>query len=385
MKNKLEYILKHNNAAQGAYKTIMGGLFRAAGRVVPIDDKLVLFSSFSGKRYDDSPRVIFEEMRRRKECEGFTFVWAFNSPDDFDVEGAQKVKMDSLAYFNVALRAKYWVTNVNIERGLSFKKPETRYLNTWHGTPIKTIGNAVEGRSDYDFSYVDVITADGAYFKERMVKDFKANPDSVLCCGRPCDDRLFDDCFRGDREAAKRSLGIDPSAKVILYAPTWRESTDAGSSYSFAPPIHFEQWKKELGEDVVILFRAHSIMSEVLGLVFDEKVIDVSNHPDVNDLMLASDVLVSDYSGIMFDYSILGRPIVCYCYDYEEYSSLRGMYFDVRDYLTSVSSEDALLECLKVMDVEEEERKAVRFFETFAGYGGNGTKECVDALLRAAD
>lgn len=382
MKGRIEYILKHSNLLQFLYKNVVGFLFRFVGIFIRTDENLALFSSYSGKRFDDSPRFIFELMKQRDDCSSIKMVWAFNNPEEIDVVGAEKVKMDSPRYFFVALKAKYWITNVNIERGLRFKKKETVYLNTWHGTPIKTIGNAVSGRSDYDFSHVNLISSDGPYFSQRMIKDFNANPDAILSCGRPCDDALFNKDYDSKQREAREKIGVAEGKFVILYAPTWRDSTDGGSSYAFAPPINFLTWKKRLGEDVVILFRAHSITNKVLGLAFDDQILDVSDYRDVNDLILASDVLISDYSGIYFDYAITGKPMISFCYDYDEYSNIRGMYFDVREYLTSFSDEDGLLSYLVSSDLIEDREKTRIFFETFSGFGGNATAECVDAVLR---
>ena len=380
MKSKIEFLIKHNPAVQSLYRGVVGAVFRLWGKGVHLEDKTVLFSSFSGKRYDDSPRCIFEAMRDDPRFEGFAFIWALNNPEEFDIPGAVKVKMDSPAYFRAALRSKYWVTNVNIERGLRFKNPRTVYLNTWHGTPVKTIGNAVKGRTDYDFSSVDVITSDGPFFTGVMTRDFGALPENVIECGRPCDDALFRLRNKGTAEF-KRKLGIDEAKEVILYAPTWRESLDGGASFNFKPPIDISRWRDFLGKDKVLLFRAHSIMSKVLDVEFDERVVDVTSYPDINDLILASDCLISDYSGTYFDYAITGKPMFCFCYDYEEYSSQRGLYFDVRNHITSFTNEGALLSYLANFDREAEIAKTEHFLKEFSGAGGDAVSTCISALV----
>ncbi len=380
MKNKIEYLLKHNMAIQAVYKAVMSAVFKGIGFFIKTDDALALFSSYSGKRFDDSPHAIFEEMRAREECKEFKFVWAFNSPEDFEIPEAQKVKMDSLSYFITALKAKYWITNVNIERGLHFKKRSTVYLNTWHGTGAKKVGNAVSGRNDYDFSSVDIISSDGPLLNEIMIRDFNANEDSLLLCGRPREDSLY--AFTsGDSKRIRSNLGISEGAKVVLYAPTWRESTDGGLSFDFAPPVHIDKWKSLIGDDTVILFRAHSIMTKVFNIEDSDYVIDCSDYQVLNELMFISDILISDYSGIFMDFSIQGKPIFSFAFDFDEYMNNRGVYFDTRDYITTFYDEDSMIEYLHCFDYEAEAEKAKYFFNKFAGYGGNASKTCVDRML----
>ena len=289
--------------------------------------------------------------------------------------------MDSLAYFIVALKAKYWITNVNIERGLKFKKRETVYLNTWHGTPIKYIGNAVSGRSDYDFSTVDIISSDGEFFTQRMIEDFNARPESILTCGRPGDDALFDPDFIKRRAEIRERLGIKEGSLTILYAPTWRESTDGGATFSLEPPLNVCSWKDIYGLDCTVLFRAHSMTDTVGGMRSAGSIVDVSDYPDVNELMIASDLLISDYSGIYFDYAITGKPMLCYCYDFDDYSQSRGMYFDIRNHLTSFDNEIALVNYLSNIDFDYERQKTRDFLFTFSGEGGHGAPACIDRLL----
>ena len=118
--------------------------------------------------------------------------------------------------------------------------------------------------------------------------------------------------------------------KVILYAPTWRESTDGGASCDLKPPIDLDKWKERLGKDCVVFIRAHVNTREMLGIKYDDVIRNGSDYPAVNDLLMMADFLISDYSSIIMDYCILGRPIVCFGYDYEEYNKARGgFYFDL--------------------------------------------------------
>ena len=380
MKQRIVYLLKHSVLIQKIYKITMSAVFRFLGIFVVTDEKLILFSSFMGSNFNDSPKVIYEYIKSHEEFSGYECVWAFEHPEKFSC--LKTVKIDTLKYFLTALKAKYWVTNTNIERGLSFKKKKTVYLNTWHGIALKKIGNDCPGRKDYNFNSLDFLCVSGRYDEEVFRTAFSAKESSYLRCGMPRNDRLWkaDD---SERLAMREKLGIRGDKKVILYAPTWRDSVDGGKSYAIKLPIDFDRWKKELGEDYVVFFRAHHITTKVLDVQFDEFIRDASDYPDVNDLMIASDLLITDYSAIAFDFSILCRPILCYAYDYDTYLAERGTYFDMNEKYPnkSIKTEDELLSRISALDVETEAEKTKAFRDNFIEYKTDSARTCVEALL----
>lgn len=378
MRQRLIYILKHNAAIQAIYRLVMSFVFRVMGAFIPTDENLVLFVSFMGLNFNDSPKAIYDYMQAHPEYKGYRCVWAFEDPSKFpDLE---TVKIDTPAYFKTALRAKYWITNTNIERGLRFKKKNQKYLNTWHGIALKYIGNDVTGRNDFNFDTVDHLCVCGDY-DERVYKSaFRAKESSYLKVGLPRNEELWNVTDEKKAEM-RRKLDIPTDKKVILYAPTWRESTDGGKSYEIKPPIHFDEWKKELGDRYVVLFRAHHQTTKVLGVRYDEFVREASSYPAVNDLMTAADILITDYSAIAFDYSILCRPIFCYAYDYDTYLAERGTYFQIDDKYPNKScrTEEELLARIKGIDYKAECANTKRFRDEFIQYGIGATEACVKA------
>lgn len=378
MRQRLIYILKHNLIIQKIYRVIMSFVFRGWGALLPIDESLVIFVSFMGMGFNDSPKAIYDYLKAHPEYKQYRCVWAFEHPEKFpDLE---TVKIDTPAYFKTALKAKFWITNTNIERGLRFKKKNQVYLNTWHGIALKYIGNDVKGRNDFNFDTVDHLVVSGDYDEQVWKSAFNAKESTYLRCGMPRNEELW----RADDEKRKlmrAKLSIPADKKIILYAPTWRESTDGGKSYEIKPPIHFDVWKKELGTEYIILFRAHHQTTKVLGVMYDEFVRDVSEYPAVNDLMIASDMLITDYSAISFDYSILCKPILCYAYDYETYLAERGTYFDIDDRYPNKScrTEEELLARIRGIDYELECSNTKRFREAFIQYGIGATEACVKA------
>ena len=378
MRKRLIYILKHNAFIQAVYRILMSFLFRIIGFFIRIDENLVLFVSFMGMNFNDSPKAIFDYMQSHSEYQKYHCIWAFEYPEKFpDLE---TVKIDSPAYFKAALKAKYWITNTNIERGLHFKKKSQKYLNTWHGIALKYIGNDVAGRNDFNFDSVDYLCVCGDY-DERVYKSaFSAKESSYLRCGLPRNEELWN-ITDEKRWIVRQKLNIPKEKRVILYAPTWRESTDGGKNYVIKPPIHFEKWKRELGDEYIVLFRAHHQTTKVLGVQYDDFVWNASDYPAVNDLMIASDILITDYSAIAFDYSILCKPIFCYAYDYETYLAERGTYFQIDEKYPNKScrTEDELLNKIRSMNYQKECENTKRFRNDFIQYGVGATKACVEA------
>ena len=380
MRQRLAWILKHNMLIQRIYRICMSMVLRFVGIFVTTDEQLVLFSSFMGSHFNDSPKAIYDYMQAHPQYRKYNCVWAFEKPEDYPF--LSTVKVDTLKYFMTALRAKYWVTNTNIERGLSFKKKSTVYLNTWHGVALKKIGNDCPGRKDYNFDSVNFLCVSGDHDERVFRTAFNARENSYLRCGMPRNDELWQ-ATAEQKAVYREKLGIPAGKKVILYAPTWRDSVDGGKTYTLQPPIHFADWKDRLQDQYVVLFRAHHITTKVMGIQFDDFVRDASDYPSVNELMIASDMLITDYSAIAFDYSILCRPILCYAYDYDTYLADRGTYFDIDEEYPAKScrTEQELLDRLCTVDYEHESVQVQKFRETFVNYGGNATQICVEKVF----
>lgn len=380
MRQRLIYILKHNALVQKIYRVVMSFVFRVWGLFLSTDENLVLFVSFMGKGFNDSPKAIYDYMKKDPECQRYRCVWAFENPEKYP--DLDTLKIDSFQYFKMALKAKYWITNTNIERGLRFKKKGQIYLNTWHGIALKHIGNDCPGRKDFNFDTVDYLVVSGDYDEKVWKSAFHAKENTYLRCGMPRNEGLWR-ANEATRQSMRKKLGLSADKKVILYAPTWRESADGGRSYEIKPPIHFADWEKQLGKEYIVLFRAHHQTTKVLGVQFNAFVRNVSDYPDVNDLLIASDLLITDYSAIAFDYAILCKPIFCYAYDYDTYLVERGTYFEMDDFYPNKScrTEEELLARIQRMDYKMECARTRLFRDRFIQYGLGATEACVKAVF----
>lgn len=378
MHDKIAYLIKHYIWIQRIYRFVFSNLLQFVGWFVKTNDKMVLFSSYGGKNYGDSPKVLFEAMKNDSRFADYKYVWAFEKGCSHNVEGAKVVTIDSLDYFLTALKSKVWITNVNIERGLNFKKKGTVYLNTWHGTGPKKGGNAVAGRSDYDFSKVNILCIDGRYMHDVMTEYFGATEECFLYSGRPREDELFTFTDE-DRLRIKDQLGISKEKKVILYMPTWREYTPQGINYNF--------WHKVLGEDYVVLVRAHHFTNDIQRIENDKFFIDVTEYTNVNELYHVADILVSDYSSAFFDYGLLDKPMFCYAYDYDRYNKEYGLFMDLaHEFPRGIKkNEEELLVAIKNIDYKQYAKECSDYCHSYVEHDGQATIACLNRLNELLD
>jgi CDP-glycerol glycerophosphotransferase len=351
-------------------------------RANPVEPKSALFKAYSGRNYADSPRAIYEAMLRDARFDEFTLYWVFREPiarslaaRGYDVRGldasagsgltadlevvfgeqaladlrrATIVVWGSPEHNRAHARSAYWFCNTVIPWHIAPRKDQA-YVQMWHGTPLKKLGNDIEPAMARNALYswrqthrryaregqrITYLVTPSRFASDKLSSAFafseKDRAEKILELGYPRNDAL-----RGvdDRvaDAIRVRLGIPKDKRVVLYAPTWRDDQHSSAlGYTLELPADFERLRSELGEDHVLLFRTHYL----IGNRFDFEryggfVIDVSAVSDVNDLYVVSDVLVTDYSSVFFDYANLERPIVFYMYDLDEYATnMRGLYVD---------------------------------------------------------
>ena len=371
----------------GIYYYIISFIISIIKIFVKPDEKLVLFVSYGGKKYEDSPRDIYEAMQTDQRFADYKLVWAFINPSLFDIGKGHKIRIDTFQYYRTALKARVWITNVSVTRGLKFRGINTFSLNTWHGTAIKKIGEDSftkdSFRSKNKDRRADVFLAQSNYDQKVYSSAFRIPIESVALTGFPRNDSLVNGNNRVHIYELKTKLGIPDEKKVILYAPTYRDYQKvSGNNCYFKPAINLNNFRTLLGKDYFLIVRAHHAVSKIMDVVENDFVKDFSSYPFLNDILLISDILISDYSGILFDYSVLERPIICYTYDFDTYYRERGMYMDIRKELPYANDEDSLLNCILNIDYEEMSKKTVQFKNKYVQKYGNSSKNVLDLIYR---
>lgn len=388
MKQKLIDFIKYNKIIFFLYNRLGSLLIRFVGLFIPINEKKILFVSFGGRKYDDSPQSIYEKMITMPQFRDYEFVWAFTDTNKKIPGNARMVKIDSLSYFHEALSARFWIINVSAERGLNFKKKGTTCVNTWHGVPLKRIyGEENEKQKEKGKrkpEKFDLICSQSTYDQEIFARIFQLDKNDVIISDLPRNDCLlkYSDTAL---DSIRRSLGIPKDKKIILYMPTYREyERDSSNACLFLPPVDFKFWKEKLGDQYVLLFRAHYLVVKSMEIENDEFIKDVSNYPQLSDLYAVSDILISDYSSAFIDYAILERPEFCFAYDYEQYKEKRGFYVELNEILPCdiLRDEHELINAIVNMDYEIGCAKTKKFKQQFAPVAGNATERVINEVLK---
>ena len=325
--------------------------YRSVYQQIPIDEKLVLFESFLGKQFACSPRAIYEAMKNDHRFDDYKFVWVFRKADAMRKrigdERTIVVKYNTRRYFRMYAQAKYWVTNWRLPDCL-IKKEGQICVQTWHGTPLKKIGmdltiegNATtsqkKGHALYlnDAKKYDYFVSPSRFCTEVFSSAFGLNildkRDILIESGYPRNDALFN--FTDDDVLEiKNQLNIPLEKKVILYAPTWRDNQyTQGVGYSFDLDKEVISFLEHVPDDTIVLMRLHYLVANSVDLTqFGSKIRNVSSYEDINNLYLISDILITDYSSVFFDYADLKRPIVFFMYDLQEYeNNIRDFYIEL--------------------------------------------------------
>lgn len=377
----MEYI-KHNKFVYRVFYRIGSLLLGIIGICLHPKNNLILFNSFGGKKFDDSPKEIYELMKKDERFKTYDLVWAFHNPDDYP-EVEQKIKSDSISYFIQALQARCWISNSSIQRGLNFKGKRTYSFNTWHGTPLKKMGKDSDQRAENRIMQnCDAILAQSVYEIEKMSIATEVPREKYLLLGLPRNDR-FASITEKERLKIREELGLSKYKRIILYTPTFRDYLlDGKSRCCLDIPIDFEYWERMLGENYLFLIRAHYEIASHTDIPQNGKWKDVSSYHCLSDLMIASDILISDYSSIFFDYSILNRPMFHFTYDYEEYEKKRGLYFDIRTELSGAANGYRLADLIANMNEKNEVKKCSRFRERYVEAYGNSTMASADWIYK---
>ncbi|WP_327290909.1 bifunctional glycosyltransferase/CDP-glycerol:glycerophosphate glycerophosphotransferase [Streptomyces sp. NBC_01198] len=300
----------------------------------PVDPDLVVYAAYWNRGVSCNPAAIYRKaVEIAPHLHG---VWVVNKRDrDALPPGVDHVVVNSRRYWDVLARAGFLVNNANFT-GQVTKRPEQRYVQTHHGTPLKHMGMDLRARpavgkgmsfgrlldhaDQWDYSLVSNQHS-AEVFDRVYPSGYRTLP-----TGYPRND-VFYTSGPDDVRRARRALGLADGTTAILYAPTHRDY-----QREFVLPLDLERLARELGPGYTLLVRAHYFYGQspqFEALHPAGAVVDVSAHPSVEELCLASDALVTDFSSLMFDYANLDRPIVVHAADWAAYQAARGVYFDL--------------------------------------------------------
>ena len=350
-----------------------------------------VYNSFEG-RYSDSPRALYEALRRRGGDHEHLWLADPAHADAFP-EAVRTAEYATPSGLEAVQSADVLIANTHTDIVWT-KREDAVYLQTWHGTPLKRIHWDVlwapEGRLErlsHDVARWSYLISPNHVSTPLLRRAFRYEGE-VLETGYPRNDVLSAPDRDEIRAAVRAELGIPAGRRVVLYAPTWRDDeVFAGGQDEFRLAFDVDAFAEQLGDDHVLLLRLHYMLTGRLRAAEHPAVRDVSFYGDISRLYLAADVLVTDYSSTMFDFAVTGRPILLYTYDLSDFADrVRGFYFDLAPVapgpLLSTTQEvlDALRDLPAVGDRHAE--RYARFRKRFCHFeDGHASDRVLDRLL----
>jgi CDP-glycerol glycerophosphotransferase (TagB/SpsB family) len=308
-----------------------------AARELPLLDT-VLFETFAGKASGDNPGALCRELLGRDEDLELVYSVIDRSVDV--PAGVRKVVRFSREYFELLGRARYLLVNASLP--YFFRKREGQlYLQTWHGTPLKRIAHDRVHLDFFNWHHRhqlliardgwDYLLSQSAFCTESLSSAFRYSG-PVLELGYPRNDVMVAPGHEEVRARTRRHLGIADSTRVVLYAPTWRDNLRVGRVFDKVLYLEPERLVDALGDSVVLVRGHYNSVKAAEDVDPDRRIIDVTRYPDIADLYLAADCLVTDYSSVFFDFSLTDKPMVFLAPDLHAYrDDNRGFYLDYHE------------------------------------------------------
>lgn len=370
-------------------------LYRSKFLKKPVVKNRIMFETFFGKSYSDSPKYIYEYIAKTYPGK-YELIWVLNERTKLPY-GGKRVKRFSLKYMYYLATSKYFVYNV---RQPSFfkKRKGTVFFETWHGTPLKKLAfdlDEVFGASPNYKKQIykqsrswDYLLAANQFSSDTFRRCYRY--DGKMCeCGYPRNDIMHAENRDEMAAKVKKELNIPADKKVLLYAPTWRDDECYGhGQYKFELKLDLNRMKERLGDDYIVLLRTHYYIADSIDTtVYGDFTRNVSRYSDISELYLVSDIIITDYSSVFFDFANLKRPMLFYTYDLDKYRDiLRGFYIDMEKELPGplLFTTDEVIDSILNIDAVTAKyaERYDEFYERFCGWeDGHGAEKCAKMIL----
>ncbi|QQZ10349.1 bifunctional glycosyltransferase/CDP-glycerol:glycerophosphate glycerophosphotransferase [Heyndrickxia vini] len=392
---RFHHLARNVKRAIGSRRKIYVQLYRSIFMKMSLQERTIVLESFLGKNYSDSPKYIYEYMINNNM--DYKFVWVFNQTGKKIPGNAKQVKRFSLAYYYYLGRAKYWVSNSRMPLHLN-KRPDNVYLQTWHGTPLKKLvfdmNDIYSANPNYKKHFYqqsrrwDYLISPNQYSSDIFRRAFKFDK-TMLEYGYPRNDILYQKNNKEYIQLLKARLNIPLDKKVVLYAPTWRDDEfyEPGK-YKFNLKLDLQKMREQLGDEYVVALRMHYFIADEIDTTgLDGFAYNFSKYDDIAELYLLSDILITDYSSVFFDYANLKRPILFFTYDLEKYrDTLRGFYINIENEVPGplLKTSDEVIDAIANIEGIKNNYKNVygQFYEKFCNWDdGEASKKVVEKVF----
>jgi len=356
-----------------------------------LNANIVLYQSYQGKSMTGNPYAVFKELLKNKKL---THVWALDNemninPDYTNLDNVKFVTIHSDEYLKYLTTAKYLINNTSFP--YYFQKMDTQiYINTWHGTPLKTLGLDIKDTQPTAHANIqrnllqtDYLVMPNAFTAEKLLGSHDCKSifnGKIMNTGYPRVDLTLS--FSSDE--MKERLGVGRSKKIILYAPTWRGQVGSETDTSKKLLDEINHLKQHVSEGYAVMLKAHYFTYNY----FKENDLEhlcVPDGIDTNELLSAVDILITDYSSIFFDFLPTKRPVIFYADDFEDYQKTRGFYIDTNTLPGPICKDlkDLVLKINSLQDIiSEYKEKYDAFLQTYCSNDdGHATQRFIDVIF----
>lgn len=359
-------------------------------RVFPIKKNKVVVSCYDGKGYGDHGKYICNELLTRDA--DLEIVWLSGNPEDVFPAGVRPVKFRSIRAVYEQVTAKIWIDNKR-KKDFVRKRKGQYYIQVWHGgLGIKKVEMDAQDKltpeyvrwAKYDSKIADLFVAESEWTYEYYKRVFWYDGE-IMKCGAPREDILFTQ----DETVLDRvysALNLPKDYKLLLYAPTFRNNLSENlSEYDLYWDALLDSMQEKFGGKWMGLIRLHPNVSKLSkNLRFPDRVINVTDYPDMQELLVASACVVTDYSSCLFEFGITKRPGFTYAADYEAYTKERDVMFDCRQLpFPFAQSSEELINNVKNFDEATYQMEMHAFYHDYLRMyeGGNASKAIVDKII----
>ncbi|MEC0721885.1 glycosyltransferase [Bacillus haynesii] len=364
---------------------------------LPIKEKTVFYEAYHGRSISGNCYAIFLKLVQDKDFKDYHHVWVINDISDPMVEELKRnyqnvsfTSVDSNHYLKYLATSKYLINDTSFPFYF-VKRDEQIYINTWHGTPLKTLGLDIKNRGmsthkniQRNLLHSDYLISPNQFTYEKLLKShdiYEIYAGKVADIGYPRTDLTLET----NGEEVRKTLNIPLDKKVILYAPTWRGTVGKENDTSQVLLDEVMAIQKSMGDDYIVLLKSHYFTFEYFKINKLDHLC-VPNWYDTNKLLAAVDILITDYSSIFFDFLPLKKPVLFYMIDHKEYEAERGFYLDIDNLPGPVCENlNELIDKLQNVDILKKE-----FSEQYDKYlkefcyndDGQASKRLVDMIFK---
>lgn len=355
------------------------------GHSLPIKQNKIVVSSYYGRGYSDSPKAIVQELL--KQGTSYDIVWLTDDKNSLP-DGVRAVPYNSIRRMLELSTAKIWIDNCR--KGAKFKKAGQYYMQLWHGFALKQIEKDVidklpdanyENYAKRDSSQIDIIISNSDHMT-RVYSDSFWYDGPVKQFGSPRNDMFFHD-NSSVRKKVRRTLQIDDNTNIVLYAPTFRV-THSLEPYNMDSAAICNALESRFGGKWVFVTRLHPNIAKLSSELHYTDSVDATDYNDIQELLVASDVLISDYSSVVFDFMLSKRPCFMYATDIEEYRNDRNFYIPLDEMPFPISVDNrSFCESIEKFNKDDYNDAVSKFMNNYGiKEDGQASKRCVDWIIK---